>query len=74
MGADDADGVGAVTGWKVLLTEQTDTPHVVPIDDLRGHEPTECWCGPTFDEDVWVHHAMDKREEYEPDGGARLPS
>ena len=43
--------------------------HVIPEDDLRGHETTpECWCKPTQDDDepnVWVHHSMDRREEYE---------
>lgn len=42
--------------------------HVVPLNDLREHvASTDCWCKPTEDAwpDVWVHHAMDKREEYE---------
>jgi hypothetical protein len=43
--------------------------HVVPINDLRRHTASpDCWCKPTEDEgwpDVWVHHSMDKREEYE---------
>jgi hypothetical protein len=50
------------------------TYHVVPIDDLREHDTDNaggrCWCRPeeTFDEHnntIWVHHAMDRREEYE---------
>ncbi len=46
--------------------------HVVPVDDLVGHEPNEdCVCGPTVEavhrEDGsmgWVmkHHALDGRE------------
>jgi hypothetical protein len=43
--------------------------HVVPIGDFREHESRpSCWCHPTPDEDdpgVWVHHSMDRREEYE---------
>jgi hypothetical protein len=43
--------------------------HVVPLHDLREHiASSDCWCKPTEDEgwpDVWVHHSMDKREEYE---------
>jgi hypothetical protein len=57
--------------WQVRHTEQTEMPHVVPIDDLREHEPAYCWCSPTLDDGVMVHHAMDKREEYE---RGRMPS
>ena len=44
--------------------------HVVPINDLREHEASvDCWCKPTEDDegwpDIWVHHSMDEREEYE---------
>ena len=48
--------------------------HVIPVDDLREHTASpECWCNPTLDDvdsetigdDVWVHHSMDLREEYE---------
>ncbi len=43
--------------------------HVVPINDLREHElSVDCWCKPTEDDewpDIWVHHSMDEREEYE---------
>ena len=42
--------------------------HVVPLNDLREHIASQdCWCKPTEDDvdDVWIHHAMDKREEYE---------
>lgn len=43
--------------------------HVVPLGDLREHEPSvRCWCRPAeeFDEpDVWVHRALDGRERYE---------
>lgn len=48
----------------------TDTWHVVPIDDLRDHEPDKaCWCRPTLNEeedgDVYIHHSLDGRELYE---------
>lgn len=43
-----------------------DEIHVVPVDDLREHDTTaSCWCRPTYDDGVWVHHSMDRREEYE---------
>lgn len=41
-------------------------PHVRPLADLRPHAlAADCWCGPTDDEGVLVHHSMDKREEFE---------
>jgi hypothetical protein len=47
----------------------TEAIHVVPMHDLREHNASaDCWCKPTQDDDwlnVWVHHSMDKREEYE---------
>lgn len=45
--------------------------HVVPMNDLRDHEPSKsCWCRPTLldeetDGDVYIHHSMDGRELYE---------
>lgn len=49
--------------------------HVVPLSDLREHEASgKCWCRPTQDEEepkLWIHHAMDRREEYE---NGRKPS
>jgi hypothetical protein len=43
--------------------------HVIPFGDLREHTASvDCWCKPTEDgewPDVWVHHSMDRREEYE---------
>jgi len=43
--------------------------HVIPLDDLREHTASVgCWCKPTEDDewpDVWVHHSMDRREDYE---------
>lgn len=53
-----------MTGWHVTPAEPW--VHVHPVADLRDHELTDtCWCGPTQDDHVMVHHAMDKREEYE---------
>lgn len=45
----------------------TDTPHVVPIDDLREHDPNcACWCHPILDDEgVVIHNAMDRREQIE---------
>ena len=49
--------------------------HVMPVQDLRDHEPsTSCWCHPTECDDqfdVYVHHALDGREQYE--NGELLP-
>lgn len=42
--------------------------HVIPLNDLREHTcAPDCWCKPTLDESdpIYVHHAMDRREEYE---------
>lgn len=43
--------------------------HVMPVGDLREHESSsQCFCKPTEDEDMpglWVHHALDGREQYE---------
>ena len=47
----------------------TESVHVVPMNDLKDHiASVDCWCGPTEDDErpgVWVHHSMDRREEYE---------
>ena len=55
-------------GTKASYTEDANI-HVVPLNDLREHEASrDCWCNPTEDEGwpgVWVHHSMDRREEYE---------
>lgn len=59
-------------GWELTATdEETNTRHVVPLDDLRPHELTKfCWCAPDFLEgtllpSVIVHNALDQRELYE---------
>lgn len=50
---------------------ETDNPiHVVPVNDLRDHvAKSDCWCKPNeIDNKVFVHNAMDRREQYEKDG------
>lgn len=48
--------------WMALLLENGER-HVMPIADLRDHtEVPSCWCHPTDDDGVWVHHSMDRRE------------
>ena len=62
--ATQAERDGSVTTWPI---------HVVPLNDWREHTvDTPCWCNPTLDtgekwdrDIVFVHHSMDKREEYE---------
>jgi hypothetical protein len=39
--------------------------HVYPAHDLREHSLKDCWCNPTEDEGVLVHHSLDGRELYE---------
>ena len=48
--------------------------HIIPLNDLRPHEPEmKCWCRPEINEDnVAVHHSMDGREDFQ--SGARKPS
>jgi hypothetical protein len=56
--------------WQILQASD-DTWHVLPLGDLCEHQSSpSCWCGPTLDEGLHVHHALDRREEAEP-GGAR---
>ena len=47
----------------------TESVHVVPLNDLKDHVASvDCWCNPTEDDEwpgVFVHHSMDRREEYE---------
>ena len=61
----DFDWVSAM----VYEPDNTQHFHIVPIDDLKDHaaDPS-CWCKPSEDAEdpgIWVHHAMDQREEYE---------
>lgn len=58
--------------WVAAMVYEPDESqhfHIIPTGDIRYHkaDPT-CWCGPNEDfEDpgIWVHHAMDRRDEYE---------
>lgn len=44
----------------------SDPAEVIPLDDMREHdEGSTCWCGPTDDDGVMVHHSLDGREAYE---------
>lgn len=53
-----------------------DIVHVVPVNDLREHEPSmHCWCIPTEDDEtdgLFIHHSMDGREQFET--GERMAS
>lgn len=52
-----------------LVSFPGEASHITPIDDLRPHvETPECWCKPTDDEGVWVHHSLDQRELHEEQG------
>lgn len=57
----------AYTGWGVF--EHAGCTYVIPVNDFKDHELTpECWCRPTPDEEnpnLYVHHSMDGREDYE---------
>ena len=52
-----------------ILTDRNTDWHILPNKDLRPHEASsKCWCHPTEDEEekgIWIHHSMDRREEYE---------
>lgn len=51
-------------GWMVLVCDSG--TQVFPLDDLRPHlHDSPCWCDPTDDDGVLVHHSMDRREEFE---------
>jgi hypothetical protein len=54
-------------GWRVLGATLTEPAIVYPLADLRDHDlgDERCWCHPTYDEGVLVHHSMDRREELE---------
>lgn len=49
-----------------LVTPTDEGVHVTPEEDLRDHPfSMTCWCRPTRDDNVLVHHSMDRREEFE---------
>jgi hypothetical protein len=51
-------------GWRAI-SEHGET-HLIPLGDLRDHEPTpQCWCNPERVDAILAHRAMDRREEYE---------
>jgi hypothetical protein len=55
-----------MSGWEVCCRPGSPENHVVPIEDLKPHFlDGDCWCCPTHDVDLFVHHSMDRREEYE---------
>jgi hypothetical protein len=45
--------------WKVVGN------HVCPVNDLREHLLTDCWCSPMDDDGIIVHNSLDQRELYE---------
>ena len=52
--------------WEVVATDIG--AQVIPFNDLRLHVRTwDCWCEPTDDDGVIVHHSKDQRELREPD-------
>ena len=53
--------------WRAIAAHNGLPAAVYPLDDLREHDPDNaaCWCGPPSDDGVLVHHAMDRREEFE---------
>jgi hypothetical protein len=46
-------------GWKVQGNQ------IVPVNDLRRHLPASCWCRPSDEDGIIVHHSLDRRELYE---------
>jgi hypothetical protein len=39
--------------------------HLIPVDDLRQHKLTNCWCRPEYDDGLVIHNSLDQRELYE---------
>lgn len=40
--------------------------NIIPINDLKEHiENINCWCRPTIEDDILIHHSMDGREKFE---------
>jgi len=61
--------------WAKLETPK-DTYHVIPVDDLKDHEQTNCWCKPVEERfengnAMISHNAADAREFYEEPDVAR---
>lgn len=53
--------------WRALGPTEMNCACVYPLDDLREHDPDNqgCWCRPTYDEGMLIHHSADGREAYE---------
>lgn len=51
--------------WNIVEKPNGSKLHIVPANDIRVHGGDDCWCGPTMDDGVMVHHAADGREETE---------
>ncbi len=61
-----------LTLWRPIMNGKTnemvwkvDGNHVYPVDALREHVVTDCWCGPVDDDGIVVHNSLDGREMYE---------
>jgi len=51
--------------------------HIIPVNDFKEPDVDKsCWCNPTIDNEydcegtlltgeLWIHHAMDGREQFE---------
>jgi hypothetical protein len=53
----------ATNQWQSIILDSG--RHVTPLGDLRQHVEYNCWCKPDDDDGTTVHHAMDRREEFE---------
>ena len=53
------DEYGRPFTWKLVRN------HVMPVNDLREHSLTDCWCDPFDDEGITVHKSLDGRELYQ---------
>lgn len=47
--------------------------HIIPNNDIREHHlKEECWCMPTldpsYDDILWMHNALDDRDQYKYQG------
>lgn len=66
---------GRAPSWEVRETAKG-RRHVIPINDIREHDPNDCPCGAEDDGFCIVHNSFDGREAFEPDyrGIKRKPS
>jgi hypothetical protein len=47
--------------WEVVVVHGE--RHVIPKNDRKLHTTTRmCWCEPTNDDGIIVHHSQDRRE------------